>query len=115
MRTVAAGEIEQAVVGQLRALFRAPEMVAETWRRVQELSAEDEALNIPRPTEKQVADALGKVDGIWENLYPGEQERLIQLMVERLDVSENGIDLRLRADGLTGVVRSVWNQEIDAE
>jgi len=105
VRTIAAGEVEQAVIGQVRALFRSPEMIADTWREARRIQSEAPG-DWPAEgfTEQEIAEALGRLDDVWECLFPGEQERLIRLMVERLDVSPDGIDLRLRADGLTGVV-----------
>jgi site-specific DNA recombinase len=36
---------------------------------------------------------------------PAEQARIVQLLVERLDVAEDGADVRLRVNGLTDLVR----------
>jgi hypothetical protein len=105
VRTIAAGEVEQAVIGQLRALFRSPEMIADTWREARRIQSEAPGdWPVGSFTEQEIVEALGRLDDVWECLFPGEQERLIRLMVERLDVSPDGIDLRLRADGLTGVI-----------
>ncbi len=41
VRTVAAGEIEEAVVGQLRAVFRTPELVAHTFREAKTRQSEE--------------------------------------------------------------------------
>ena len=113
VRTVSAGEVEQAVIGQVRALFRSPEMIAETWREARRLQ-EEAPVDWPvgEYTERDVADALGRLDEVWECLFPGEQARLVRLMVERLDVGPSGIDLRLRADGLTGVVDAFNGKEM---
>lgn len=105
VRTIAAGEVEQAVIGQVRALFRSPEMIADTWREARRIQSESPGdWPVGSFTEQEIAEALGRLDDVWECLFPGEQDRLIRLMVERLEVSPDGIDLRLRADGLTGVV-----------
>jgi site-specific DNA recombinase len=40
VRTIAAGEVEQAVIGQVRALFRSPEMIADIWREARRIQAE---------------------------------------------------------------------------
>jgi hypothetical protein len=31
----------------------------------------------------------------------------VQLLVERIDIGENGLDIRIRADGLAGLVREL--------
>jgi hypothetical protein len=34
-----------------------------------------------------VRDALYRLDSLWEELFPAEQARIVQLLVERVDVS----------------------------
>ena len=36
-------------------------------------------------------------------LFPAEQTRIVQLLVERADLHEDGIELRLRAEGLVSL------------
>ena len=57
-----AGEIEAAVMVQVRALLRQPEVVVGTWR-----AARAEA---PDVTEDEVRDALGRLDPLWDELFP---------------------------------------------
>jgi len=48
--------------------------------------------------------ALADLDPLWDELFPAEQARIVQLLVERVDVTESGISLRLRTEGLTSLV-----------
>ena len=93
---VPAAEIETAVIDQLRGLLRAPEIVVGTWR-----SARPE---IDGLTEAEVRDALEGLDPLWDELFPAEQARIVRLLVERVDVGVDGIDIRLRTAGLARVV-----------
>ncbi len=43
--------------------------------------------------------------GDWDELFPAEQARIVALMVERVEITEDGLDIRLRTDGLAGLVR----------
>jgi DNA invertase Pin-like site-specific DNA recombinase len=95
VRRVPAGEIEGAVVDQVRGLLRAPEMIVRTWRAGRKL--------IAGLTEAEVRDALQRFDPIWNELFPAEQARVIQLLVERVDVSPEGVDIRLRTEGLSNL------------
>ena len=54
--------------------------------------------------EAEVRDALHRLDPVWDELFPAEQARVVHLLVERVDVGESGIDIRLRTDGLTSLV-----------
>ena len=37
---------------------------------------------------------------LWDELFPAEQARIVQLLVERVDVGMDGVDIRLRTEGL---------------
>jgi site-specific DNA recombinase len=95
VRRVPAAEIEGAVVDQVRGLLRAPEMIVRTWRAGKRL--------IAGLTESEVRDALQRLDPVWNELFPAEQARVIQLLVERVDVSPDGVDIRLRTEGLSNL------------
>ena len=96
VRRVPAAEIEAAVVGQVRALLRQPEVVVGTW-----LAARAEA---PDLTEAEVRDALERLDPLWDELFPAEQARIVRALVERVEVGPAGADIRLRVAGLASLV-----------
>ena len=96
---VPAAEIEAAVIDQLRGIFRQPEIVVGTWRAVR---AEPDDI-----TEDEAREALTELDPLWDELFPAEQARIVQLLVERVDVRMNGVEVRLRSNGLAGLVRDV--------
>jgi site-specific DNA recombinase len=96
VQRVPAGEIEAAVVDQLRAMLRAPETIVRTW-----LSAREEDTSI---TEREVRDALVQLDPLWDELFPAEQARIVQLLVSRVDVSLDGVVVSLRTDGMATLV-----------
>jgi site-specific DNA recombinase len=51
-----------------------------------------------------VRDAFERLDPLWNELFPAEQARIVQLLVERVDISPEGADIRLRTEGLTKLV-----------
>jgi site-specific DNA recombinase len=53
--------------------------------------------------KNDVRSALVEFEPLWAELFPAEQARIIELLVERIDLSPTGIDLRLRIDGLTSL------------
>jgi hypothetical protein len=55
-------------------------------------------------SEADVRDALERLDPLWNELFPAEQTRIVQLLVERVDVSPDGVDIRLRIEGLANLV-----------
>ena len=50
---------------------------------------------------------MQNLDPLWDELFPAEQARIVQLLVERIDVGEHGFDLRLRVDGLAHLARDL--------
>ena len=99
VRRIAAAEIEKVVLAQVRALVRQPEVIVGTWK-----AACEEA---PDVTEAEVRDALAHLEPMWEELFPAEQVRLVQLLVERVTVGPTGADIKLRVDGLSSLVRDL--------
>jgi hypothetical protein len=100
---ISAVEIEAAVIDQLRGILRSPEIIVGTWR-----SARPE---IDGLTETEVREALEQLDPLWDELFPAEQARIVQLLVERVDVALNSLDIRLRVDGLVNLVRDLGVME----
>ena len=96
---VPAGEIEAAVIAQLRAVFRQPEIVAGTWK-----AARAQDGDIP---EADAREALTRLDPLWSELFPAEQARIVGLLVERVDIGIDGLNVRLRMDGLAGLAREM--------
>ena len=70
----------------------------------EQAEAEAEA---PDLTEVEAREALEPLDPLWEELFPAEQARIVRSLVERVDISPAGTDIRLRLDGLAGLVRDL--------
>jgi len=95
MRSVAAGEIEAAVVGQVRALLRAPEIRARAERFA------------PTISPANLHAALDRFEAVWDELFPAEQARILQLLVEQIRIAPDGAEIRLRAEGLASVIADI--------
>jgi site-specific DNA recombinase len=96
---VPAAEIEGVVIDQLRGIFRQPEIIVGTWRAAR--TEQDDV------TEDEAREALLQLDPLWDELFPAEQARIVQLLVERVDVRMHGMEVRLRPNGLARLARDV--------
>jgi site-specific DNA recombinase len=96
---IPAGEIEAAVIDQLRAVFRQPEIVAGTWKAARQQDGDI--------TEADTCAALQQLDPLWDELFPAEQARIVALLVERVDIGTDSLNVRLRVDGLSGLAREL--------
>jgi hypothetical protein len=105
---VPAGAIESAVIDQVRAVFRQPEIIAGAWDAAQG-HCRDISLD-------EVRMALQQFDPLWDELFPAEQARIVALAVERVDIGTNDINVRLRIDGLAELAqeRMVSSENKDA-
>jgi site-specific DNA recombinase len=95
IRRVPAAEIEAAIIDQVRALVRTPEIIVRTWK---EARRHDGGI-----TEDEVRKALAEFAAIWDELFPAEQARLIQLLVERVEIKPDGLTILLRTEGLASL------------
>ncbi|GHC61937.1 recombinase family protein [Neogemmobacter tilapiae] len=103
---VPAGEIEAAAIDQLRAVFRQPEIVAGTWKAARSY---DSAIS-----EAEAREALTQLDPLWDELFPAEQARIVAVLVERIDTGTEGLNLRLRVDGLANLAREMFTPALEA-
>ncbi|MGD7200069.1 recombinase family protein [Ralstonia pseudosolanacearum] len=77
-----APEIEGAVVAQIRTVLTSPEAVAAVVQHIQRNGAQvDEASTVM---------AMGRLDDVWERLFPAERHRIANLMIERVDLVNDG-------------------------
>jgi site-specific DNA recombinase len=93
---VPAGEIEHIIVDQVRRLLAEPEVIVATWKEARK--------SMPRMTEREVRDALLAFERLWNELFPIEQARIVQRLVERVQVQPDRLDVALRIEGFTSFV-----------
>jgi hypothetical protein len=74
------------------------------------LAPRAEAPNLTEPETREALsrlEPLSRLDPLWEELFPAEQARIVRLLVEWVDISAAGADIRLRIAGLTSLVRDL--------
>jgi site-specific DNA recombinase len=98
---IPAGEVERIVIDQLRAILRAPEIVLHTWRKARQ--------KIDNFTETEVREAIEQLYALWDELFPAEQARILGLLVERIDVQEDAVEIRFCVHGLRSLVEDLNN------
>jgi site-specific DNA recombinase len=101
---VPAAEIEKIVIDQVRVLLLSPEIIVQTWRNARR--------SIEGLTESDVRSSLLAFDPLWNELFPAEQSRIIELLVERVDVRTDRVDIRLQIDGVTSLLGELTGNSI---
>ena len=106
MGRISAAEIEGTVVEQLRSVFRQPEAIVGAWKSA--------VKNCPTVTEEEAREALTSLDPLWEELFPAEQARIVQLLIDTVIVGSAGLDVKVRVDGIGTLVRELRAPALEA-
>nr|WP_269471028.1 recombinase family protein [Sulfurivermis fontis] len=106
-----APEIEAAVVAQIRTVLISPESIAAV---VQHLRKG------PAPVdEATVVLAMGRLNDVWDQLFPVERHRIANLMIERIDLVHRGevqgIQVKWRPLGWNKLIGEFAPESIGAE
>jgi hypothetical protein len=107
VRSIAAAEVEGLVLGQVRRLLASPEVIARTLAQVRR---EDDATDDPIVEEREVIEALGPLEPVWDELYPAEQARIMRPLIERIDVAPDGLSVTLHAAGIRSLVAELASE-----
>lgn len=89
---VSADEIEVLVLDRIRTVLAEPEIIASVERSLFRAG-------VARPSE-DLLELVRELTPIWENLMPEEQSRLVALLVERVTIRLDQVEMVLRIDGI---------------
>jgi site-specific DNA recombinase len=64
-------------------------------------------------TEKDISEAFQNIEEFWNVLYPAERNRLIRLVIQKVEVRETGIDMEVRTGGLTTLITELAGLTIE--
>ena len=106
-----AAEIEAAVVAQIRTVLTSPESVAAVVRQIlRSGSPIDEATTVL---------AMGRLNDVWDQLFPAEKHRIANLMIERIDLIHTdelqGVKVKWRELGWDALIGEFAPGSVGAE
>lgn len=96
---VPAAAIEEHVICQIRTMLRASEVVISTSKSIQPIHQEI--------GESEIRETLTSLDPLWSKLSPAEQARIVQLLIDRIEVGTGGLKIRFRDKGLAEMMTEV--------
>lgn len=102
IKQVPAAEVERIVIDQMRSLLRTPEIVIQTCKAARH--------TLDTVTEAQVRDSLTAFEPLWGELFPAEQHRLVRLLVDRVELHVDHVEVRLNVAGLKSLARDLNKQ-----
>lgn len=92
-----AAEVEGVVLKQIHAVLEQPEMLVAAWKACAQLPG-SQCID-----EARAVMALKQMAEVWEELMPAEQHRIAQLLIERVQLHGDGLDIVWRDEGWTGL------------
>ncbi len=60
----------------------------------------------------RITDALQRIDPVWDLLYPEEQHRVLQLLIEQIRVFQDRIEVRFRCNGIEQIVEELPHADV---
>lgn len=97
LKTVSAHLLEEVVVDQVRRLLSRSEWAA---RIAANSKRQDMA-------ERDIMRALSNFDGLWGELFPKEQSRILNLLIERITVHIDKIQIKFRPLGMISLLQEI--------
>jgi site-specific DNA recombinase len=109
MGTLPAAEIESAVLARVHQTLQSPEMIIATW---QAASAMRESGDLDEPV---VVLAMNQISKVWQQLFPVEQHRIMRLLIERVQIHPDGLEILWNDDGWRGFCQEMSEHPFVAE
>jgi len=92
-----AAEIEGAVLNKIELSLMEPEPLIGVWRSCLRHSAGADL------QEELVVVSMRRISEVWKQLFPAEQQRISQLLIERVNFRDGSLDIHWGEDGWIGL------------
>ncbi|AXV75673.1 MULTISPECIES: recombinase family protein [Ralstonia solanacearum species complex] len=102
-----AGPIEELVIEQIVGALSAPHVVQAVWDHVRATQ--------PELSEPEVVLPMRRLATVWQQLFPVEQCRLAQLLIERVMIADAGLEIVWRDAGWAELAGELMPGTIGAE
>lgn len=104
---IPADEVEVAALAQIKTVLSSPESITSVCKVIRKSGAEiDEATTVL---------AMSQLGNIWEQLFPVERHRIVNLMIERVDLVPGGIKIKWHELGWKTLIGEFTPDTIGAE
>jgi len=96
VKQVSAGEIEKLVIDRLQEILNSPEII----------------IAVARQTGMR-ANEIGTMFSkeFWNEITPGEKQRLMQILLEQVTINEDGVEMEIRTAGIESITEAYHDQQ----
>ena len=96
--------LENISEDQEKRLIELNDVAVALTQQIGEVNARCLAFEETDVTKSDISTAFQCVETLWEDLFPAEQNRLVRLLVEKIDIRETGIDMEIKTNGLAALI-----------
>jgi len=106
-RSISADQIEGLVIEQVLSALQTPAMIQGVWDAVRK-----EVTDIDEPT---VVLAMRNLAAVWKSLFPIEQTRIVNLLIERIQLTPDSVEIEWHATGWSALANEFTPGTIGSE
>jgi DNA invertase Pin-like site-specific DNA recombinase len=95
---ISASETENLVTDQVLNFLKKPEFIIHT------INAKKDDLS-----ENKIINSFKTIDKVWDELFPVEQARIINLLIKQIDIKPEGLNIKIFKEGLHSLSTELTN------
>ncbi len=95
---ISASETESLVTDQVLNFLKKPEFIIHT------INAKKDDLS-----ENKIINSFKTIDKVWDELFPVEQARIINLLIKQIDIKPEGLNIKIFKEGLHSLSTELTN------
>ena len=98
---VPAAEIDALVVGHIRKFIESPEVITQTHVKLQSSDECPHDFGL-----RELREHIGDFDGFWKSLKPRERNRIAEILVKNVTITNDEVAIDMRLDGFTTITNT---------
>lgn len=102
IKSVSAEQIEPLIIAQVKQMFQAPEMIQQVHVEAQK---HERKISLD-----EVREQLAEFHALWDELFPLEQNRIMQLIIQRITIQPDRLNITFQPNGIVEVYEQITGQ-----
>jgi len=98
---VPAAEVDALVIGHIRKFIESPEIITQTHAKLQTSDECPHDFGL-----QELRNHIGEFDGFWKSLKPKERNRIAEILVKNVTITNDEVAIDMRLDGFTTIANT---------